>query len=249
MPKLTYAFTSVCFTSNQYDNIESIIRPTAIAKMGFNRTWPRTLRYGSHLFGRLGLRKLETEALIKKIQALQSLMEKPEYLRLIMIALQWYQHIYGVSYPLLAIKKLFAEYGNSKWLNHFIKLLRKYNAHIKLKTFDLSITQRLHNIYIMDILTRNISFKTTLQRLNACRLFLQVTLLSKIGTTNGKDIQNNILKGKRKSIESNKLWPRQKFPDIATWKMWKSILKKNFFSYKNHLQSKFQLGSWDYLPS
>ena len=31
--------------------------------------------------------------------------------------------------------------------------------------------------------------------------------------------------------------------------MWKSILKKNFFSYKNHLQSKFQLGSWDYLPS
>ena len=176
-------------------------------------------------------------------------MEKPEYLRLIMIALQWYQHIYGVSYPLLAIKKLFAEYGNSKWLNHFIKLLRKYNAHIKLKTFDLPITQRLHNIYIMDILTRNISSKTTLQRLNACRLFLQVTLLSKIGTTNGKDIQNNILKGKRKSIESNKHWPRQKFPDIATWKMWKSILKKNFFSYKNHLQSKFQLGSWDYLPS
>ena len=171
MPKLTYAFTSVCFTSNQYDNIESIIRPTAIAKMGFNRTWPLTFRYGSHLFGRLGLRKLETEALIKKIQALQSLMEKPEYLRLIMIALQWYQHIYGVSYPLLAIKKLFAEYGNSKWLNHFIKLLRKYNAHIKLKTFDLSITQRLHNIYIMDILTRNISSKTTLQRLNACRFF------------------------------------------------------------------------------
>ena len=75
MPKLTYPFTAACFTSNQYNNIESIIIPTAIAKMGFNRTWPIALRYGSHPFGGLRLRKLETEALIKNIQGLQSLME------------------------------------------------------------------------------------------------------------------------------------------------------------------------------
>ena len=58
MPKLIYPFTSACFTSNQYDNIEATIIPTAIAKMSFNRTWPIALRYGSHLFGGLGLRKL-----------------------------------------------------------------------------------------------------------------------------------------------------------------------------------------------
>ena len=114
MPKLSYPFTSLCFTSNQYDNIESIIIPTTIAKMRFNRTWPLALRYGFHLFGGLGLRKLETEALINKIQGLQSLIEKIESLRLIIIALQWCQHIYGVSYPLLATNKLFVEYGNSK---------------------------------------------------------------------------------------------------------------------------------------
>ena len=38
MLKLTHPFTSACFTSKQYDNIESIIIPTAITKMGFNRT-------------------------------------------------------------------------------------------------------------------------------------------------------------------------------------------------------------------
>ena len=101
----------------------------------------------------------------------------------------------------------------------------------------------------MDIITRNISSKTTLQRLNACRLFLQVTLLSEIGSANGKVIKNNILKKKRKSIESNKLWPRQKSPDPTTWKMWRSILKKNFCSYENNLQSQFQLGSWNCLTS
>ena len=163
MPKLTYPFTSVCFTSNQYDNIESIIIPTAIAKMGFNRIWPLALRYGSHPFGGLGLRKLETEISIKKIQGLQSLMEKPESLRLILIALQWCQHTYGVSYQLLATNKLFVEYGNSKWLNHFIQLLRKHDIHIKLKSYEPPIPQRLNDVCIMDILTRNISSKTTLQ--------------------------------------------------------------------------------------
>ena len=38
--------------------------------MGFNRTWPLVLRYGSHPFGGVGLRKLETEALIRKILAI-----------------------------------------------------------------------------------------------------------------------------------------------------------------------------------
>ena len=75
MPKLIYPFTSACFNSKQYEKIEANIIPTAIAKMGYNRTWPVALRYGSHLFGGLGLRNLETEAMIKNIQGIQSLME------------------------------------------------------------------------------------------------------------------------------------------------------------------------------
>ena len=66
IPKLIYPYPfSACFTSNQYENIESTIITTAIAKMGSNRTWPLALRSGSHPFGGLWLRKLETEALIK----------------------------------------------------------------------------------------------------------------------------------------------------------------------------------------
>ena len=78
MSKLIYLFTSVCFNHKQYENIESTILPTTIVKMGFNQTWPLALRYGSHQFGGLGLRKLETEATIKKIHGLQSLMEKSD---------------------------------------------------------------------------------------------------------------------------------------------------------------------------
>ena len=190
-----------------------------IAKIGFNRTWPLALRYGSHQFRGLGIRKLEIEATIKKIQCLQSLMEKPDLSRLIMIALQWQQHIYSVSYPLLTTDKPFIEYGNSKWLNHFTPLLRKHNIHIKLKSFESPIPQRENDVCIVDIITKNVSSKLTLQRLNACRLFLQVTLLSETASVDGKFIKHSILQGKRNSIASTKIWPRQKSPNKATWKM------------------------------
>ena len=118
-------------------------------------------------------------------------MEKPDSSKLIMIALQWQQHIYGVSYPLLASDKPFIEYGNSKWLNHFTQLLRKHNIHIKLKEFEHPIPQRENDVCIMDTITKNIASKITLQRLNACRLFLQITLLSEITSANRKFIKHN----------------------------------------------------------
>jgi len=76
MLELIYPSTSACFNTKQHETIESTILSTAIAKMGFNRTWPISLRYGSHKLGGLGIRKLETEATIKKIQGIHSLMEK-----------------------------------------------------------------------------------------------------------------------------------------------------------------------------
>ena len=57
MPTLTYPSTSECFNTKQHETIESTILSTAIAKMGFDRTWPISLRYGSHKFGGLGIKK------------------------------------------------------------------------------------------------------------------------------------------------------------------------------------------------
>ena len=54
--------------------------------MGYNHTWSLVLRYGSHQYGGLSLRNLATDALIIKILAIQSLIEKKECSRLIVIA-------------------------------------------------------------------------------------------------------------------------------------------------------------------
>ena len=96
----------------------------------------------------------------------------------------------------------------------------------------------------MDIITKNIKSLLTLQRINACRLYLNITLLSEIGLANGKMIKTNILQGKHNSIESTTMWPQQRSPDKATWIMWRLILKRNFYSYDNNLQSNYHLWCW-----
>ena len=96
----------------------------------------------------------------------------------------------------------------------------------------------------MDTITQKINSKITLQRINACRLFLQITLLSEITSANGKFIKHNILNGKRNSNASTKIWPRQKSPDKATWKMWRSLLKRTYCSYDNTISRHSQLGQW-----
>ena len=79
LPKLTSPLTSAALTTKQYNKIEGAFHPSVIAAMGYNRTWPIALRYGTHLYGGLQMKSLEVEALIKKIQCLRSLMNKKKH--------------------------------------------------------------------------------------------------------------------------------------------------------------------------
>ena len=91
--KLTSPFTSAALTTKQYNKIESEFHPNVIAAMGYNRTWPNALRYGTHHYDGLQMKSLEVEALIKTIQCLRSLMNKDKTHKLILIMFSWYQHI------------------------------------------------------------------------------------------------------------------------------------------------------------
>ena len=67
LPKLTSTLTSAALTTKQYKKIEGAFHPSVIAVMGYNRTWPIALRYGTHKYGGHQMKSLEVEALIKNI--------------------------------------------------------------------------------------------------------------------------------------------------------------------------------------
>ena len=64
-PKLYYPFTCSSLSNQQYIDINKTHIPSSLSSMGFNRTWPLSLRYGCHSYGGLQLKYPQVEALIK----------------------------------------------------------------------------------------------------------------------------------------------------------------------------------------
>jgi hypothetical protein len=60
-----------------------------------------------------------------------------------------------------------------------------------------------------------------MRRLNQCRLYLQVTLLSEITLANGHNILPSYIQGNKHANQRSLLtWPRQDRPPLKAWQEW-----------------------------
>ena len=67
-PKLNYPLAATSMTDEQLNSIQSRIHPEVIASKGYNRKWPRELRYGHHKYCGLGMQDYRVEQRLRKIQ-------------------------------------------------------------------------------------------------------------------------------------------------------------------------------------
>ena len=131
--KLYYPFTCSSLTHKQYIAINKAHIPSALSSMGCNRTWPLPLRYGCHSYGGLQLKHPQVESLIKRINAIQSILSKPD------TASVFSHSSIVVSTRCRYInpnpwKSSFSlKYVNSVWTKDLLRLLRKYNVQLKIK--------------------------------------------------------------------------------------------------------------------
>jgi hypothetical protein len=87
---------------------------------------------------------------------------------------------------------------------------------------------------------------TELQRLNQCRLYLQVTLLSEISSANGgKTILENYIQGnKHPNRRSILTWQRQDRPPPLAWVAWKKRLQQLFCTTSRDPRLRESLKQW-----
>ena len=76
--KLYYPFTCSSLSNQQYIDINKTHIPSSLSSMGFNRTWPLSLRFGCHSYGGIQLNHSQVEAIIKKINVIQSIRSKSD---------------------------------------------------------------------------------------------------------------------------------------------------------------------------
>ena len=108
-------------------------------------------------------------------------------------------------------------------------------------------SQRENYSYLMDEINKNISSTSDLERINACKLYLQVMFLSDITNNQGNRLINGILSSDKKYLKNSNLqWPNQPSPNKKSWRLWSSTISKIYCkNYKSAtLRHKENLKHW-----
>ena len=212
-PKLTYPLAATSMTEQQTERLHRKLYPEVIASKGFNRNWPTRLRYGNHKYSGLGLINYKVEQSVKKLEMLHKLLNHPKHTLLIQGLLSWYQLSLGISTQALANPPKGCNYVSSIWFGDLVEFLSIHKIKVVTEKFISLNMQRSNDKCIMDEILRLHLTKNKLIRINACRLYLQITHLSDITESDGKTINKNFLTGpKPKFPRSIFKWPNQPFP-------------------------------------
>jgi hypothetical protein len=148
------------------------------------------------------------------------------------ILLELYQLLAGMmECPL--VNTDYHVYVNAPWIQSIRTFLWSIKGTVYIP--DIKILQQLwdNDRTIMDSTKSNYFTKTELKSINACRIYLQVITISKITNEEGTQILPSVLHGKVdqnnvpalwKKTKSRLKWPRQPYPSVPSWKLWKKYL-------------------------
>ncbi len=230
------------FDIESCEKIHRSLLPTLLPKLKFPRTFPRPLVFGPIESGGIGLHDFNAHLLSTKIQyIIKDIRAATEIGSLLLITLQWAQLQSGIGQPILQWTGPLP-YLESSWLRHIRDGLWQISGAIYIPNLRVEPLQRKNDAYIMEALLQDQSLtQMQLHSLNCCRLYLQVTRLSDIVTTDGKRIQPCFLHGSHHNIYTSLQWPVQRTPQTQTWKLWQQTLSRHFLIGNNLIKP---LGHW-----
>ena len=118
---------------------------------------------------------------------------------------------------------------------------------MKLRTTCITKSQRHNDRHLFDDILTYTSSLLSRKKLLACRLYLQITLLSDITNLKGTALLPNIIIGIRNAnIHHTSSWSLQKNPNSHSWKLWNRALRSIYCctNYSLQLKKPFYLQRW-----
>ena len=165
--------------------------------MGYNCNSPKEVIYGPReLFG-FGVHDYFIEQGIRQLTALVGhIRQDSETGRMMRIELQWCQVQAGTAKHLLGDPRDPIDYIETCWIMSIRDFIRTYGLRVELSETPLPTTQCVNDEFLMDAFRkRGGCTATELQRLNACRMYLQVSRLSDIASADGNFLRSGVLNG------------------------------------------------------
>ena len=214
------------FSRTELERIQSAPINALLPAMGCNRNMPREVVFGPQCMGGIGLRHLHIEQGSKQtLGCLRHLRHSGPVGKMIRIAMQWFQHLVGVSFSTFEHPGTTLSHAEGEWLMSVRTFLAASDCKLRVVGLQTVERRRIQDRALMDdAISAGLPREMT-RGINRVRLFLQVECLSDICTPDGTKLEDTMWTA-NPSLPSrtHKLWPRQAPPGPKSLESWKLFL-------------------------
>ena len=188
LPSVLYSFPANSIPPHKLSKLDSATIRLILPKLGYNRNTPKYIVYGPSSLGGLNLRSLNEEQGLSKIKHLLKHLQTPtsEASLHFQIALQWVQFTAGVGQPILKSPSTIS-YLESVWFKDLLLFMQHHSITAQMENSQMISLQRQNDSFFMDHILASQQFrKFELEKINYCRLYLNISLVSDMGTACGR---------------------------------------------------------------
>lgn len=193
LPSITYLFPLTDLLPNVLSKMSKELRSVMLPRYRYNRNTPLAIVHGCSSDAGIGLRDLALEKGIAQVTHLMTALRTEGITReLSLVAISWMQLLAGTSFPVFQeVQTNLPHLSPMKWLPAIRKFLLSQDMWLELEETFFPELQRVNDAFIMDIALDLHYSNNEIQRINACRLYKGVTLISDITNVRGNKISEN----------------------------------------------------------
>ena len=225
---IRYPLSATALDEQECKSIDKALIKSVLGKMGVVRTAPRVIIFAPSSLGGIGLNRTETDQVIDQVKMIIHHGHRDTIAgRLIRNTIQQLSCEMGIGgNPFEVDMKKVTYLTENTWIESVIRGCQRHS--IKVTMREQWINTWSENDEFIMYKAQNVTKGRDLMRVNKVRLYLQVSTLSDIMTADGKNIDNDILCGRKGGSPSpsraSYLWPNIPSPTKAEVLIWKQTL-------------------------
>ena len=240
-PAITYCLPITTFNAKECKRIQSPFYNALLPKLGINRNMPRALLHGSSQVAGLGLVDLEAEQLAMHVTGLISQLRKYDRVgQTIHASIDALQLYLGTKEQFFKLQAHNYEHRPERRQSQLVYIWEELNllgCKLISTKFWTPKLNGINDVAVIDAImetktmrqgTSNHLPRTSIWYANACRLYLNITMLSEITTPCGKFIYNWAMDGSQINNNNVLVYPNQRKPPLHVWKVWRECLLATF---------------------